>query len=495
MSDKSVAIDYLSKDYVGLRDSMLEHASRVLPAWQNRSEGDFGVALVELMAYMGDVLSYYGDRVQQEAYLGTATQRASLLQIAALLGYIPSNGVPSTGTVTLQSANPGPAIEVPAGTKLATAYIDNIDASLIFETDETVLVPGNGGTLAVAVTQGETFADIAIGISDGTPGQRFRLPRTPVINGSVRVFVDDTAVDGVFTKSEWSYQPFLVDASGTDAAFTTYVDETGVTWVEFGDGINGQIPNTGLNVYATLRVGGGAVGNIASGVVSMLASDDLAGVSVAFDTSGTAMASAMGGGADAESNEQIRANAPRVFRTQSRAVTESDFADLALAIPGVLRANALAGSFTSVSVYIVGPGGGAPTDNLLASVEKTLQSKALAGTTVTVASPDIIPVNLGTEAAPLVVKVYDNFKRSTVTTEVKKALQRRLAFDSVDFGVRLTVSDFYAAVMSVPGVQYVTIPMLARADATQSGTADMVFRPWEIPTLGSLNLTSTGGLN
>jgi hypothetical protein len=77
---------------------------------------------------------------------------------------------------------------------------------------------------------------------------------------------------------------------------------------------------------------------------------------------------------------------------------------------------------------------------------------------------------------------------------VEKAVQGLLALDKADFGMRITASDFYAAIMSVPGVQFVHIPMIARADAQQSGTADMVFRPWEIPVLGSLNLTTNGGL-
>jgi uncharacterized phage protein gp47/JayE len=496
MSTVRSTIDYLSKDYEGLRAAMLDHASRVMPEWQSRSEGDFGVTLVELMAYMGDVLSYYGDRVQNESFLPTATQRSSLLQIAGLLGYIPSNGVPSTGTVTLQSANPGPAVVVPAGTQVSTDYIEALDAPLVFETDTAVEVPANGGTVAVAVTHGITRTDIPLGISDGTAGQRFRVPETSVINGSVRVLVDSgTNSEGIPVTEEWTYYPFLVDSDGNDKAFTTYVDETGATWVEFGDNINGLVPNTGLNVFATYRVGGGQVGNIAANLDTGIASTDLIGVSVAVDSSGVPVSSAMTGGADPETNEQIRANAPRVFRSQNRAVTETDFSDLAIAVPGVLRASTVAGTYTSVTVYIVGPNGQAPSDSLRQRVEDTLQAKALAGTSITtVAGPTIVPVNVGASGNPLVVTVFGNYRRSTVQTEVEKAVQGLLALDKADFGMRITASDFYAAIMSVPGVQFVHIPMIARADAQQSGTADMVFRPWEIPVLGSLNLTTNGGL-
>ena len=484
------SIDYLSKDYDGLRAAMLDHASRVMPDWQSRSEGDFGVLLVELMAYMGDVLSYYGDRLQNEAFLPTATQRSSLLQIAGLLGYIPNNGVPAKGTVTFQSANPGGTVVVPSGTQVSTDYIDAIDGPIVYETDADVTVPGNGATASVPVTHGVTRNKIAIGISDGTVGQRYRIPETSVINGSVRVFVDSgTGPDGVPTTEEWPYYPFLVDADGTDKGFATYVDETGAAWVEFGDNVNGLIPNTGLNIFATYRVGGGQIGNIAAGQITGIVTG-VTGVSIATANG----SSEMSGGADPESNEQIRANAPRVFRAQNRAVTANDFSDIAIAVPGVLRASTVVGTYTSVTVYIVGPNGEAPGALLKQSVQDALNAKALAGTTVTVSGPSLVSVNVGTGATPVAVTAYPNYRRSAVQTDVEQAIKRLLAFDSADFGMRLTVSDFYAAIMSVPGVQYVSIPMIARADAAQSGTADMVFRPWEIPMLGSLNVTTTGGL-
>src|SRR5882724_4621728 len=97
------AIDYTSKDWSGFVTSMINYASVIMPEWDTSSEGDFGVMLVELFAYMGDILSFYGDRLTQEAYLPTATQRLSILNLARLLGYIPTNGFPATGTVTFQN--------------------------------------------------------------------------------------------------------------------------------------------------------------------------------------------------------------------------------------------------------------------------------------------------------------------------------------------------------------------------------------------------------
>jgi hypothetical protein len=80
-------IDYLTKDYAGFRQGMLNQIPLLLPQWTDRSEADFGVVLIELMAYVADILSYYQDRVANEAFLATATQRRSVADLLRLIDY------------------------------------------------------------------------------------------------------------------------------------------------------------------------------------------------------------------------------------------------------------------------------------------------------------------------------------------------------------------------------------------------------------------------
>jgi len=51
-------IDYVTKDYDGFRQGMLNQIPLLLPNWTDRSETDFGVVLIELFAYAADILSY-----------------------------------------------------------------------------------------------------------------------------------------------------------------------------------------------------------------------------------------------------------------------------------------------------------------------------------------------------------------------------------------------------------------------------------------------------
>ncbi|MEZ4734065.1 MAG: putative baseplate assembly protein [Caldilineaceae bacterium] len=87
------AIDYLAKDYASFRTLMLDRLAVIMPDWQERNPADLGIALVEVLAYAGDYLSYFQDAAATEAYLGTARRRVSLRRHARLLDYPMHDGV------------------------------------------------------------------------------------------------------------------------------------------------------------------------------------------------------------------------------------------------------------------------------------------------------------------------------------------------------------------------------------------------------------------
>lgn len=85
-------LDYTAKDYASFRQLLLERLSLTLPGWQERHIPDIGIALVELMAYVGDHLSYRQDVVATEAYLETARLRRSIRRHARLVDYAMHEG-------------------------------------------------------------------------------------------------------------------------------------------------------------------------------------------------------------------------------------------------------------------------------------------------------------------------------------------------------------------------------------------------------------------
>ena len=80
-------VDYLARDFVSIRNALLDFASQRYPRWTEKIEADAGVMLAEIMAALGDELSYIQDRYAREAYLETATQRRSLRHHTQLVDY------------------------------------------------------------------------------------------------------------------------------------------------------------------------------------------------------------------------------------------------------------------------------------------------------------------------------------------------------------------------------------------------------------------------
>jgi hypothetical protein len=80
-------INYLAKDYASFRQLILDRLALLVPGWTERHVPDLGLTLVEILAYVGDYLSYYQDAVATEAYLGTARQRISVRRHARLVDY------------------------------------------------------------------------------------------------------------------------------------------------------------------------------------------------------------------------------------------------------------------------------------------------------------------------------------------------------------------------------------------------------------------------
>ena len=64
LRDNRQVIDYLARDYNSFRQALIDLIPAKLPEWTDRSEADFGIVLIELFAYMADILSYYQERIR-----------------------------------------------------------------------------------------------------------------------------------------------------------------------------------------------------------------------------------------------------------------------------------------------------------------------------------------------------------------------------------------------------------------------------------------------
>ena len=87
---ESKQIQYLNKDFDGFKQKLLEFAQVYYPdTFNDFSDTSAGLMLIEMAAYVGDVLSFYGDNQVQENFLEFAKQRDNLLSLAYTHGYFP----------------------------------------------------------------------------------------------------------------------------------------------------------------------------------------------------------------------------------------------------------------------------------------------------------------------------------------------------------------------------------------------------------------------
>lgn len=453
-------VDYTSRDYLSIRDDLLALIPTFAPQWTNRDPADFGIVLLQMFAYMGDLQSYYTDRAGNEAFISTASKRSSILRHAALLDYQPTQSTPAIVELTFTNTS-GTALTVFRGSQIATSTTVNGEGSqIIFETNEAVSVPGAaapGNTVKVIATQGFTVTEeLVTAQSTGQPNQVYPLENTEVIEDSVSVAIDNVTYEKV---------QYLIDVPGTTPAFTTFTDADGITYIQFGDNIGGRVPPLNRSIYATYRVGGGTIGNVSAGSLTEFITGFSSGLTVTNQ-------SAAAGGEDPETTDSIKINAPISLKSLNRAVSLSDYSSLTLQVAGIAKANATSETYSSVIVYFAPFGDrGVEADNvtptgvfdaLELNVVNYLRGKAPANTTITLAPPSYVKVDI-----KLSVTVLPQYRRTSIQYAVLSAVNDILAFNNVLFGDRISLQYLMRAIATVPGVDFTEVQLLRRNDTQQ----------------------------
>ncbi len=115
--------DYLTRDWAGFRQLMLDRMSTTLPGWNEQNPADFGVTLVELLADAADKVSWFQDAIGTEAFFEKARYRQSLTRHARLLGYRPDEGQNARAAIAVTAAidRLGPDPVITKGTRFLTA--------------------------------------------------------------------------------------------------------------------------------------------------------------------------------------------------------------------------------------------------------------------------------------------------------------------------------------------------------------------------------------
>ncbi|MBP8291184.1 MAG: putative baseplate assembly protein, partial [Caldilineaceae bacterium] len=110
---------------------------RPLAALTTRAADDPSIALLDAVATLGDVLTFYQERIANEGFLRTAAERFSVLQLARAIGYELKPGVAASTYLAFaldDSATAQAAVTIPAGTQVQSIPVQRGELPQTFET-------------------------------------------------------------------------------------------------------------------------------------------------------------------------------------------------------------------------------------------------------------------------------------------------------------------------------------------------------------------------
>jgi hypothetical protein len=111
------AIAYRVGTFASFREAMLEKLARELPELTTRAGDDHAITLLELWAAVGDVLTFYQERIANEAFLRTAVHQDSVRRLAALIDYRPRPGLSAEADIAF-TLDEGASVTLPVGLRL-----------------------------------------------------------------------------------------------------------------------------------------------------------------------------------------------------------------------------------------------------------------------------------------------------------------------------------------------------------------------------------------
>lgn len=219
-------VDLLAKDYEGLVRVLAERVRATNPSWGDLSPASLERVLLELVAHQGDLLSYMQDRVLQEAFVESATQRYSLRQHALLLGHRIFEGRAAETTFAFDEVATAGFVPRDVSIRMRAA---SGEPSVVFHTIERVFVrpENNASKLKFAAWPGAHRAELPVGAREALLwGADAKL-----VVGQRLALVPSNAATQIVTlvEVEQRHEPGWVETPG-DPSSTASADLIRIVW-------------------------------------------------------------------------------------------------------------------------------------------------------------------------------------------------------------------------------------------------------------------------
>ena len=475
-------VDFAATDFLTLRNSLIEYAKAVYPTdYKYFVESDLGMMFLELIAYMGSVMSMKADMLANENFLATANQRSSVKKLMQLIG-VRMRGPLSAAAdakITTESTVTGNMTITPAQRTIETTSPED-GASLTYTIYKVVnglvdTVNSTGNVICVASealgADKKVFENIVLqegalvqdtGSFAATEAiKTIKLTQGPVVDGSVQVFVtaDTAAMQGAYTEV-----PNVYFASGSsDKIFEMVYDDDYKGTVVFGDGSVGISPESTASYVVFYRVGGGTRGNIAKNSISISLSPTVNGSTESVTLTNISKGT---GGSNAETLDHAKKYAPLEFRRQDRLVTLEDysvFANTFISTFGTVgKANAAVrqaySSANVIDIYILERASDfqlqRATSNFKTQLLTAMNKKKMATDDVVIVDGLIRTLDLVTTIR---IDEAEEDNQDQIRAKVRDKVLTYMNVDNRTFGEDFSVAEINRQIFEVEEVRYSTI--------------------------------------
>lgn len=362
-------VGYLDRNFIQIKRRILTRMGETVPEITDHSDSNILVVAIEAFAGVAEMLNYYIDNMAREAFITTCRRYSSAVKHTRLIDYRIKSKIPASVDITLSFFN---SDDTPFTTIveviLGSGKIFQTANGIQFISITDIVIPIGTSSVNIPCKQQTLVTGDVLGVTNDQPDQVFSLG-TDYAHDSVEITIGG---------DPWTLVPTLGRSGPTEKVYVVEVSANKEAFIKFGDGINGAIPTAGQNLVANYYTTLGILGNVEIGTITVVpntidvGSDKLTSYNFFKAVAGT----------DFEDIERIRRSAPLSLRTLERAVTRSDYQDIALLAPGVDKAKVFFNCGKYVNLYIAPNGGGLASSGLCTDVVNYFDDKKMVTTFV-----------------------------------------------------------------------------------------------------------------
>jgi hypothetical protein len=290
-------------------------------------EGSSMSVLIDLLAYNTHYMGYYANMLGNEMFLDSSSLRESAVSHASHLNVIPTSVKASKAYLNITFTPPGTpiALTIAKNTQFSTS-IDGVGFKFVTNKTTSVLRSATGTYVAsnLEIIEGKIL-NKAYTVNAGNTTQRFILPNVNIDTSTISVTVQKSAGNSeVFTYKDGNAVD-VTTIKSTDRVFFLQEIENNKYEISFGDGAVGKQLTDGNIVFIEYIVTSGSSADRASTFVATGSVGELNSADYTLTTATAAI-----GGADIQSIDSLKFQAPKLYEAQGRACTKEDYKAIVL---------------------------------------------------------------------------------------------------------------------------------------------------------------------